>query len=67
MRSLKTCNFLFIEAEVVSLSLLHAIFGGMRRTLVDLDRAHHPSVVPEGGGGSGVRRCGGMGTCGIEG
>ena len=39
----------------------------MRRTRVDRDRAHHPCVTLEGGSGSGVRRCGGKGICGIEG
>ena len=33
-----------------------AFFGGMRRTRVDRDRAHHPCVTLEGGSGSGVRR-----------
>ena len=39
----------------------------MHRTRVDRDRAHHPSVDLEGGSGSGLRRSGGMGTCGNEG
>ena len=59
-------SFLFIEAEVVYLSLYKSIFGGIRRMRVDCDRAHHPRVCIEGGSGSGVRRCGGLGTCGIE-
>ena len=43
------------------------IFGGMRRTRVNRDRAHHPCVVLEGGSGSGVRRYGSKGICGLEG
>ena len=38
----------------------------MRRTRVDRDQAHHPSDGLEGGSSSGVRRFGGMGTCGNE-
>ena len=40
----------------------NAFFDGMRRTRVDRDRAHHPC-----GRGSGVPRCGGLGTRGSEG
>ena len=43
-----------------------AFFGGMRRTRVDRDRAHHPCVPPEGGSASNVRRYGGKGWSGIE-
>ena len=39
----------------------------MRRMRVDRDRAHHTCVPLEGGSGSGVRRHGGKGICGIEG
>ena len=39
----------------------------MRRTRVDRDRPHHPSVVLQGGSGSGVRHYGVMETCGNEG
>ena len=62
----KRAHVLIIEVEVVSLPY-SAIFGGMRFPRVDRDRAHHISVVLEGGSGSGVRRYGGMGTCVIEG
>ena len=53
---------------VVSLLLTMHFFGGMRRTRVDdRDQAHHSSDGLWGGSGLGVRRCGGMGTCGNEG
>ena len=48
----------FLTTVVVSLPY-NAFIGGVRRTQVDRDRAHHSSVVL-GGTGSGVRRCGGM-------
>ena len=48
---------IFLNTVVVSL-LCNAFFGGMRRTLVDRDRAHHPNVCFGGGRGPGVRRCG---------
>ena len=44
----------------------NAIFGGRRRTRVDRDRAHHPSVPLEGGSGSVVGRHGGQRSSGIE-
>ena len=56
----------FLTIMVVSLPY-NAFFVGMRRTRVDRDRAHHTSVVPEGGSGSGMRRNGDMGFSGNEG
>ena len=53
----------FLTIVVVSLPY-NALFGGMCRTRVDRDRAHHPSVVLEVGSGSGVRRFGGVGFSG---
>ena len=48
---------------VVVFLLCNAFFGSMR-TRVDSVRAHHPNVCFEGGRGSGVRRCIGMGISG---
>ena len=57
---------IFLTTVVVFL-LCNAFFGGMRRTRVDRDRAHHPNVFSERGGGPGVRRYVGMRISGNEG
>ena len=67
LKPLITRKIVVTVAVVVSLLPTNAFFGGVRRTRVDRDRADHPSVGLEGGGGSDVRRYGGMGTCGNEG
>ena len=57
---------MFLTTVVVSL-LCNAFFGGMRRTRVDRDGAHHPNVCFKVGRGRCVRRYVGMGISGNEG
>ena len=59
--SVQLFNQLRIEILDCLLLPTNAFVGGMRRTRVDRDRAHHPCVALEGGSGSGVRRYGGKG------